>query len=123
MYTGYLPFKRKDNCEDYKYLRNISIKSNKMFWQMTDSNQKINEHFKDLMNKMLSEKSEDRPDICSIMQHKWLEGKILTDEELKVEFYKLKKYSQEKIDNVVNVSQQKQIINFDIQQITRGNNQ
>ena len=69
--TGHIPF-QVAKYKDWWYNKIIK-KDYELFWKAHESNNKFNEEFKDLINKMLCFEPTDRPNLYEIQRHKWLE--------------------------------------------------
>ena len=91
LYTGKSPFQLPLKIDkDYKYIFQGDYKS---YWanitETLKGNENLNdskdfEYFKDLINKMISKRQEDRPTIAEILESEWMkEIKVLNEDQLK----------------------------------------
>ena len=81
---------------NYDAFYRLMRKDNKRFWKSHATHQKdanlYSEEFKELVNSMLAEESDQRPTIKAIKNSKWFQGPVLDDESFQME---VKSYMQQ----------------------------
>jgi BR serine/threonine kinase len=88
MVAGRAPFKRAEMSDIWYKLFCLS---NNKFWMQIESRRKqakFSNEFKDLINKLLSFKAEERPSIDELREHLWCKGLEMTLEEIRKKMIK-----------------------------------
>ena len=90
MARGHFPFESAKQNDYTYYLLNGDKNANELFWNshekitgqsLADTGRPIfSEDFRDLINRVLSVDSEERPTLTKIKEHPWMKGPILEDD-------------------------------------------